>query len=128
MMLPMMHFMVDGIASLLGSSIGCYVDYPAVANIQLSSAGTWTTSDGGSGTWQSGGLNSDYEARVTMVTGTLSSGTANSWLPLSTSRTWSRSGTSGGDRACSFTLEIRKASDGTVLSTTSVTLYVYGTA
>jgi hypothetical protein len=128
MMLPMMHYLAGAVLSLLPTSIDCNTDYPVAASLTLNSDGSWSATDGQSGVWQGGGLNSDYEARVTMLTGTLSSGTSGSWLPLSTSRTWSRGGTSSGDFGCSFTLEIRKASDGIVLSTTGVSLTVYGTA
>ena len=128
MMLQMMHFMAGAVISLLPATIDCALDYPGVASLTLNSDGSWSATDGLSGVWQGGGVNSDYEARVTMVSGTLSAGTANSWLVLSSNRTWSRSGSAGGDTSCAFTLEVRRASDGEVLTSTDVSLTVNGTA
>jgi hypothetical protein len=98
----------------------------AVVTMTLSSAGTWTCTGGGSGTWQSGGAASDYEARLTTVSGTLSSGDATgSWLGLGTTRNWTRNETRNGFFSSLYTgtLEVRMAaSPFTVLSSTSLSL------
>lgn len=49
----------------------------------------------------------NYEILATVVSGTLSSGTAGSWLNLGTSRTWSRTRSSNGTSACTVNFKIR---------------------
>lgn len=67
---------------------------------------------------------SNYEARVTVTTGTLSGGSGTgTWLALSSTRNWfvneSRSGAS---TLCIFTVEIRRTGTTTVLDSASITL------
>lgn len=62
-----------------------------------------------------------YECRVTLVSGTLSSGTTGTWLALSTTRTWTVAATSS-VKTCTFTIEIRRASDGAVLASVNRTV------
>lgn len=64
----------------------------------------------------------DYEARATITSGTLTSGTAGSWLNLGTTRSWNVQQSGVGEKACTFTLEIRRASDGEVLDSAPVTI------
>ncbi len=98
----------------------------SLAQLTLSSAGTYSASEtGSSGTWRGAGASSEYEARWTTTSGTLSGGTAGSWLNLGTSRTWQKLNTTNGVSTQSVvgTLEIRMAAaPNTVLSTTTVTL------
>lgn len=117
------------LASLLPSTINgndfAISPTDAVVTLTLSNAGTWTCTGGGSGTWQSGGAASDYEAMMTTISGTLSSGTAGSWLNLGTSRSWARNETRNGFFSSTYqgTLQVRMAaSPFTVLSSTTVTL------
>lgn len=63
-----------------------------------------------------------YEARATVNSGSLSSGTTGSWLALSSTRTWTLNQTSVGTTTCELTVEIRRASTGEVLDSTIVTL------
>lgn len=77
------------------------------------------------GNWISpqGAASDFYEARATVTSGSLSSGTAGVWLGLGTQRSWSVLSASGaGLRTCIFTLEIRRASDSVVLDTATITL------
>jgi hypothetical protein len=64
-----------------------------------------------------------YEVRATVTSGSLSSGTAGSWLALTSNRTWTRLDSSAGDGAnvCVLTIEIRY-NGGAVLDTSTVTL------
>lgn len=118
------------LSSLLPSTIsgGDFAISPtdAVATMTLSNAGTWTCTSGGSGTWMGGGTSSEYEARMTMVSGTFSSGSGTgTWLNLGTTRSWTRNETRNGyySSVAVATLEVRMAaSPYTVLSTTTVTL------
>jgi len=68
---------------------------------------------------------SDYEARVTITSGTLDSGSGvNTYLSLSTTRTWGVGPTLvPGTGECVFTVEIRRIGTGTVLSSASISLY-----
>lgn len=100
----------------------------AQANYRLNSNGAiemYREQDGiysSIGTWLVIGANSDYEARATVLSGSLSSGTTGSWLALSTTREWARARTTVGTASCSFTLEIRKVSDGQIVDTATITL------
>lgn len=64
-----------------------------------------------------------YEVRATIVSGSLTSGTAGSWLALSTTRTWTRTdpANDGITEICVLTIEIRY-NGGPVLATSTVTL------
>jgi hypothetical protein len=87
------------------------------------------TTDGGSvdeGDWIAPKANapSDYECRVTLDSGdTPTTGTLNSWLALTSDRSWTLSVIASGNSAqCSLTVEIRKGS-GPALASATVTLY-----
>lgn len=64
----------------------------------------------------------DYEARVTVNSGSLSSGTTGTWLALSTSRTWSVVQSGAGSSSCNFTVEIRRTGTTTVLDSATIDL------
>lgn len=87
--------------------IGRYV------NAIYTDLGEWITPTGAAG--------NAYEAKMTTISGSLSSGTAGSWLALGTLRAWTRTSSSG-TQTYSGTLEIRRASDGTVLDSATITL------
>lgn len=78
----------------------------------------------GDSTWGSGVTGAEYEARATVTVGSLTSGTAGSWLSLSSARTWSKTRTSdfGGTEFVTFTLEIRDALTQVVKDSSTVTL------
>lgn len=115
---------------------GTGVGDPAVASYSLQSGGdavgTESLGDGLGGVttynlspeWLLTGVNSDYESRATIITGTLSGGTTGVWQVLSTTRTWSKSRTTIGYDECTFTLEIRDAVTLTVLDTATIVLEV----
>lgn len=75
-------------------------------------------------TWLTEGANSDFESRMTTVSGSLTSGTAATWEALSTTRTWSRNRTSdvAGTTTYVGTLEIRRVSDSVVVASCTITL------
>jgi hypothetical protein len=62
----------------------------------------------------------DYEARATLNSGALTSGTAGSWLALTSTRTWVVERTSSGTNAANLTIEIRKGSGAALASATIV--------
>lgn len=63
-----------------------------------------------------------FEARVTVTSGSLSSGTAGSWLSLATTREWQRNQTTIGTSSVQFTIEIRRASDGVVVDSATINM------
>lgn len=64
----------------------------------------------------------NYEAFVTVTSGTLSSGTAGSWVALSSNQTWTRTASIGTANTCIFTVDIRRVGTTTVLDTATITL------
>lgn len=79
------------------------------------------------GEWMITPPNSAYEARATLVSGTLSSGTTGSWLALSTSRAWSvtisvAAGGGSATKDCTILVEIRDASTLAVLDSDQIAL------
>ena len=65
---------------------------------------------------------SNYEVLVTVTSGSLSTGTAGSWLALSSTQTWTRTATIGTANTCVFTVEIRRVGTSTVLDSATITL------
>lgn len=65
---------------------------------------------------------SDYEAYVTMISGTLTTGTVGSWVALSSTQTWTLFASAGNYETCQFTVQIRKIGTGTVLDSATITL------
>ena len=61
-----------------------------------------------------------YEARVTVNTGTLSTGTGGVWQALGTTRSWTVQQTVIGTKTANITVEIRLAITGLVLATKTV--------
>lgn len=94
----------------------------ASAGFSLSSGGTAMGSGGASYTWLNSGTNSDYEVMADNVVGTYSSGTTNTWLVLSTTRAWTRTRTIPGESEVTARFRIRRASDGIVLATATISL------
>lgn len=69
---------------------------------------------------------SNFEVRVSNVTGAgLDTGTINTWLPLSSTRTWGmEESVSGQSKLTSFTVEIRKIGTSTILDSATIDLSV----
>ena len=99
------------------------------ASFSLESAGTYSSSANylaPSGTWKLATDSSgNYEARMTLNSGSFDSGTTGSWLALSTTRTWSITVSGVGYQAASCTLEIRESSGGVVLATSTFNMSVF---
>lgn len=77
------------------------------------------------GDWITPKINmANYEVRASIVSGSVTSGTTGSWLSLASTRTWTveRSGIGAGTTTCVLTIEIRRASDGTVMDSATVTM------
>lgn len=102
-------------------------DGGSLAQYQLNSDGSIYTNPAGSlvaaGTWTSFAATAgDYESRMTIVSGGVSGGTIGTWENLGTTRTWSRNAASGFSDSVNLTLEIRRASDGVVLDSKSISI------
>lgn len=65
-----------------------------------------------------------YECRVTVTSGTLTSGTTGTWLPLTADQTWTLSKPTAGALTVEMTLEIRLAATGTVMASATVNMGV----
>ena len=84
-----------------------------------SSGGTTTLETWCTPTSQAG----NYEALVTVTSGSLSGGTVGSWVALSTSRAWFvQEFSSGSSNLCTFTVQIRRIGTSTTLDTATITL------
>lgn len=98
----------------------------STASLTLSAAGTYSGTSGiGSGTWIDGGSGTDYEARMSVVSGSLTFGTVGSWVSLGSDRVWRVTTTFNGFQSNTFTgtLEIRlAAAPNTVLASSNVSL------
>ena len=74
------------------------------------------------GEWLLEGTASQYQARATLVSGTLTSGTLNTWQALSTSRSWSKSTTAVGTVNTVINVQIRSIATNVVLDSADITL------
>jgi hypothetical protein len=66
---------------------------------------------------------SNYEARVSNVTGTTPSGPINTWVALSSTREWSLFAAVNNAELCDFLVEIRRIGTTTILADATITLY-----
>lgn len=119
--------------TLLGGTIPHDVTDPAdaLAGYRLEPDGDISLNQNGTGgayvdsaDWivPKGAAGGDYEARATLNSGSVSSGTTGSWLSLSGTLTWERDRTTIGTSSADLTIEIRRASDGAVLGSSNVIL------
>lgn len=100
-------------ASLTIEADGDLVVYTTLSG--TSDAGDWITPKAAAG--------SNYEVRVSVNSGSLSSGTSDSWLSLGSSRSWGVAVSGGGGTvSANITIEIRKASSGVVQASTTITI------
>ena len=98
----------------------------AVAQYRLENDGdigatSGTNTVGDIGDWITPKTNmASYECRATMLSGSLTTGTTGAWINLATTRTWTVSRSGVGTNLASMTLEIRRASDGTVMDSATI--------
>lgn len=95
----------------------------ASATYSLTNAGLETASGRANNTWLVSGAVGDYEARATVTSGALTSGTTGAWLNLGTTRSWNLTRTSDvvGTDTATMTIEVRVVATGVVIATESVT-------
>lgn len=114
---------VGGSASATGSTTS-----GATSRYTLTNAGLEQTKEGTAsyvtlGTWLKTGVASDYDVFVTVVSGSVSSGSTGVWLNLGTTREWTKLGADGaGASSVVLTIQLRRTSTGAVLDSASVTL------
>jgi hypothetical protein len=94
----------------------------ANANYVLNASGAGSGSGVTGWTWLLSGTAAAYEVFATLTSGTLSSGTTGSWLPLNVTRSWSRTRTGIGVSSAQVALQIRRVSDGLVLDNAQIVL------
>lgn len=73
-------------------------------------------------TWLVSGTASNYEAKATVLVGSVSTGTTGSWLSLGSSREWTVTQASMGTKQCQLLVEIRNASTLAVVDSAAITL------
>lgn len=90
--------------------------------------GLGSNGDNGTGTnefyageWLVSGGASDFEVRATLVSGTLNSGTLDTWLNCGTSRSWNKFYAGVGGQTCVLTIELRPVG-GAVMDSATITL------
>lgn len=115
---------VNAVVSIANQNVQRIVVDPAdaTASYALESDGDIATNLVDSGDWitPKAAAGADYECRATVVSGTFTSGTFGSWLALSSTRTWTLTQTTLGTSTASMLIEIRRASDGTVLDSATI--------
>lgn len=98
----------------------------AVAGYRLNTSGVIESRLGAAyatiGQWLALGSAGDYECFVTVNSGTLTLGTSGSWLALSSSCEWYVSQATVGVKTANITVQIRRASSGTVLDSATIDL------
>jgi hypothetical protein len=97
---------------------------PASASLSYALNSDGSSNEGGTaGTWLIGSTSGSlYEARATVSSGSLSSGTTGSWLALSSNRAWRVTRSSLGTSTCTFLVEIRDAATQTAQDSATITL------
>jgi hypothetical protein len=94
----------------------------AICTMSYSSTGTATGTNSTSGTWLLAGVNSNYEILLNKTSGITPTGdSVNTWMALSTSRSWSLS-VSNGLKECSGWLAIRDTLNNVTLSNSAFTM------
>jgi len=107
----------------VGSSTTATLRLDADGDIMGSNgAGTSVTSDRGDWINPKSAAGGAYECRVTVTSGTLTSGTSGSWQALSSDRSWAVTQASIGNKTCVFTLEIREVANTSNVVSATITL------
>lgn len=74
-------------------------------------------------TWLLSGSASGYDVKATVTSGSLSSGTTDTWLNCGTSREWYvQNSIPGTSIACTFTVELRPTGGGSTLDSATINL------
>ena len=117
---------MSAVAGLVGGGInlqvtiagGSFSNDNSPASFELSSNGEQVVNGTSTGLWLISGLASQAECYAELVSGSVTSGIINNWVPLSTSRRW----TSG---SCTLNISIRQVGTSTTLYTDSVELIAF---
>jgi len=72
-------------------------------------------------TWNPSG-STNYEVEASLASGTMPTGTLNTWLSVGTTRSWSISASGGGSTSCSLTMQIRDATTLQIVATATFSL------
>lgn len=93
---------------------------PATAQYRLTSTGLEQATGSSDNTWLLAGSASDYEVRLTVNSGSLSTGSVGVWESLGTTRTWTLTRGSVGTSTADTTVEIRLTAGGAIVATANV--------
>lgn len=100
------------------------VDEAPLASYELNSSGVGAISNLNqtydNWDWLLLGVNSDYQVRATLQSGSTPSGTLGSWVSLNTTRQWVLTRGSPGVSSCSLLIEIRKISNSQVIDSATI--------
>lgn len=114
----------NAVVSISDTNVNRTVTTPstATASYSLENDGDIAVNGADDGDWitPKAAAGADYECRATVLSGSFTSGTFGSWLALNTTRTWTLVRSTIGTSTASMTLEIRRASDGTVLDSATI--------
>jgi len=109
--------------SSLTASAEAFDPSTATASYSLTSAGVRTASGLSNANWINPAMGmGDFEVLATVQSGTLSSGPTGSYLPLSTTRTWTRQRSGVGRSACIIRIQVRRISDAAQVADVTITL------
>lgn len=131
-MMQQMLLTGSGISATLPPDLYVYdthlIGTSSSASFTLNAAGTYSSvgnSANVSGTWAIGGGATDYQFRLTVISGTFGGASTGIWVGPSASPTWTvfQSGVSpGGDTIAEGTLEIRSNATGQVFTSSLLVL------
>lgn len=114
----------NAVVSISDTNVTRTVTTPATATASyaLENDGDIAVNGSDDGDWitPKAAAGADYECRATVISGGFTTGTFGSWLALSSTRSWTLVQSGIGTATASMTLEIRRASDGTVLDSATI--------
>lgn len=98
--------------------------HTATASYSIANNGNVTSSSGTLEAWLigTGGAVANYEVMATVISGTLTSGTTDTWLNCATTRTWAKSNSAGNNSTVTVVLSVSIRAGSTVLDTAFITL------
>ena len=108
--------------TIVGSTATAKYELQADGDIFRSAAGVGADVDIGDWIEPREAAGGNYECKVTVNSGSLSTGTSGSWLALSSTRTWTRARGSLGTDNVNFTVEIRQVGSSTTLKSATIDL------
>lgn len=104
----------------IGADTTAHYELQSDGDVERSGATHGSTTDAGDWVSPKTAAGANYECRVTVNSGTLTSGTEDTWLALSSTRTWSVTTSGAGTNNVNMTVEIRHAGTTAVLDSATI--------